>query len=145
MKRNWIGGIFRIVIVLSFVAAIGYEVATMEDPLKLWLSWDNGLVFAFKIVLIPAAFIYLLWWTVNWCRKGFTEPKLNLNWEEGGNRLAVFLLGLLILGIFIWFWVETKNLVSAILILSLLVAPCIIIGGGLYWIDKGLNKSRDNE
>ena len=143
MKRNWAGGIFRAVLVLFFAATIGYEVITEEKTLKFLFSWDNGLYFGLKIILIPAASIYLSVRAVNWCRRGFKEPKLN--WEEGGNRLAAVFFTLSVIGFFIWIWVSTKDLESAIFSTIILIVPVIIILGALYWIGKGFEKSNDDE
>ena len=142
MKRNWRGGLFRIVLIFFFAAMIGYEVFTREGLFSNWFSWDNGIIFSLKIILIPAAIIYIIWWAINWCIIGFKEPKLNINWEEGGNRLAIFLSILLVIGFFIWIWTSTKDLARAFFSTVILVGPLLIIAGAFHWIYEGFGKSK---
>ena len=102
MKRNWKGGLFRIVIVSSIAVAIGYEIITTKELLKSYISWGSGfgIIFALKYIIIPAAIVYIIWWAINWCIKGFKETKLNINWEEGATRLVTFLCALLYTSLF---------------------------------------------
>lgn len=145
MKRNWKGGLFRIVLVSFFAAMVGYEVFTREGLLSNQFSWDNGIIFSLKIILIPAAIIYIIWWAINWCIIGFREPKLNINWEEGGNRLAIFLVILLVISFFIWIWASTKDLAHAFFSTGILFVPLLIIAGALYWISEGFGKSKNDK
>ena len=91
MKLNFKVGLLKMVIVASVVVALIYEMAT--GLLKNYFSWDNGFIFSLKIIIVPAILISLIVWAINWCIKGFMGPKLNINWKEGGNRLAIFLKG----------------------------------------------------
>lgn len=143
MKLNLKGGIFRIVIVSFSVVVLVYEIAT-EDLLKGYFSWNNGFIFGLKIIIIPAALIYIIWWAITWCIKGFKEPKLNINWAEGANRLVIFLCALGYTSLFILMWV-TEDLVSAILFTVILIVPLTILGLGAYWIEKGLKKSKNDK
>ncbi len=145
MKRNWKNGLFRIVIVFFFVVMLVYELVTTEGLLKSYFSWNNGFIFGLKIIIIPAALIYMVVWAINWCRIGFKEPKLNINWEEGGNRLAVIISALLVISFFIWVWVETEDLVKAFFLTVILSTPFILLYGALDWIGRGFKKSKDKK
>ncbi len=145
MKRNWKGGLFRIVIVSFFIVMLVYELVTTEGLLKSYLSWNNGFIFALKIIIIPAAIVYIIWWAINWCIKGFKEPKLNINWEEGAFRLVIFLGALVLTGFSISIWVQTGDLVQAILFIVTLIVPITILGLGAYWINKGIEKPKKDK
>lgn len=150
MKLNWVEGIFRVILILFFFAAAGYEVITQERVHKFMTSWNNGLEFGLKLIIIPVVSISLCVWAVNWCRKGFKEPKLN--WVEGVNRFAVaFATSMLVIGscaFFIWRLESTKDLVGSIVLTVIVIVPVVIICGvvdwAINWIDEGLNKSKDD-
>ena len=147
MKLNWLEGISRVIIVLFFVAAAGYEVITQERVHKFMSSWNNGLVFGFKFIIIPGVFIGLCVWAVNWCRKGFKEPKPN--WVEGANRFAV-VFGTLVLVIgslvfFNWRWESTGDLVGSIVSTVVVVAILGLSSWAIHWMIEGFDKSKDDE
>ncbi len=141
MNTHWKSGLFRIVIVLAFLVMVLYELITRENLFRSYFTWNNGLLFTLKIIIIPAALIYLIVWTINWCRIGFQEPKRKINWREGGDRLAAALGLLLLIGFFIWMWVLSESLVKALFALAVIIVPLAILGGIVYWVGEGFKKS----
>ena len=142
LERNYLSFIVRTTIVLTGVSVVVFEGFRHRNTVWNFMrTWDNGVIFALKIIIIPMLTLAVCIALVTWCIKGFKKPRLN--WDEGGERVAIVFSSIFVGGVFIFYlaikpWVAIWGAIAAILI-------CIIVTISVNWIKDGFRKSDDKD
>ncbi len=142
MYRNWRCGIFRVVMVLFIISIVVFEIIQSGEYFDFLFSWESGIMFSLKIIVLPVVVTCLLVSLIKWAIRGFNQPRLN--WLAGIGRIGFCLLVLLIIGVFFVTLAETKSIETAIITTILFVVVLAVVILVVIWIDEAFWKSDDD-